>query len=46
MIAEFINSNIFIIKNKQIFTPSLNAGCLNGVLRKNLINMRIVKKCK
>tara|TARA_B100001250_G_C19430000_1_gene627055 strand:+ start:11 stop:694 length:684 start_codon:yes stop_codon:yes gene_type:complete len=41
-VAEFINSNIFIIKNDQIFTPSLNSGCLNGVLRKNLIN--ILKK--
>ena len=42
MVAEFINSNIFIIKNDEIFTPSLNSGCLNGVLRKNLLN--ILKK--
>ena len=39
MIAEFINSNIFIVKNGQIFTPPISAGCLNGVLRKNLINI-------
>ena len=43
MVAEFINSNIFIIKNDQIFTPTIKSGCLNGVLRKNLIN--ILKKC-
>lgn len=42
MVAEFINSNIFIIKNDQIFTPTIKSGCLNGVLRKNLIN--ILKK--
>ena len=42
MVAEFINSNIFIIKNHQIFTPTIKSGCLNGVLRKNLIN--ILKK--
>ena len=42
MVAEFINSNIFIIKNDEIFTPRLNSGCLNGVLRKNLLN--ILKK--
>ena len=39
MVAEFINSNIFIIKNDQIFTPTIKSGCLNGVLRKNLINL-------
>ena len=37
MVTEFINSNIFIIKNDQIFTPTIKSGCLNGVLRKNLI---------
>ena len=42
MVAEFINSNIFIIKNDQIFTPTIKSGCLNGVLRSNLIN--ILKK--
>ena len=42
MVAEFINSNIFIIKNHQIFTPTIKSGCLNGVLRSNLIN--ILKK--
>jgi len=42
MVTEFINSNIFIIKNDQIFTPTIKSGCLNGVLRKNLIN--ILKK--
>tara|TARA_Y100001968_G_C19316088_1_gene696764 strand:+ start:799 stop:1101 length:303 start_codon:yes stop_codon:yes gene_type:complete len=39
MVAEFINSNIFIIKNDQILTPTLGSGCLNGVLRKNLLNI-------
>jgi branched-chain amino acid aminotransferase len=39
MVAEFINSNIFILKNGQIFTPPISSGCLNGVLRKNLINI-------
>ena len=42
VVVEFINSNIFIIKNDEIFTPDLSSGCLNGVLRKNLIN--ILKK--
>ena len=42
MITEFINSNIFIVKNGQIFTPPISTGCLNGVMRKNLIN--ILKK--
>lgn len=38
-IVEAINSNIFLIKNGKIFTPSLAEGCLNGIIRKKLIEV-------
>ena len=39
LVAEFINSNLFLVKDGKIFTPSLKSGCLNGVVRKNLIKI-------
>ncbi len=38
-VTEFINSNLFLIKDGKIFTPSLKSGCLNGVIRKNIIKI-------
>lgn len=39
MVVEFINSNIFTVNQDKIYTPKLSSGCLNGVMRKNLINI-------
>ena len=39
LVSEFINSNLFIIKEEKIYTPSLKSGCLNGVLRRNLFKI-------
>jgi branched-chain amino acid aminotransferase len=39
MVVEFINSNIFAVNQGKIYTPKLSSGCLNGVMRKNLINI-------
>ena len=36
-IVEAINGNIFLVKGTQIKTPPLSDGCLNGILRKQLI---------
>ncbi|MEM1135014.1 MAG: aminotransferase class IV, partial [Bacteroidota bacterium] len=36
-ISECIASNIFWVKNDQVFTPSLKTGCVAGIARKNLI---------
>ena len=41
MVCEFINANIFLIKDGCIITPDLKSGCLNGIMRKNII--RILK---
>ena len=41
-IAECNYSNIFWVKNNEVFTPSIKTGCVAGVFRKNIIN--ILKK--
>ena len=43
-IVEGISANIFIVKEKNIYTPSLKSGCLNGIMRKKIID--IAKKEK
>ncbi len=37
-ITEGISANIFIIKEKNIYTPSLKSGCLNGIMRNKIIS--------
>ena len=34
MVCEFINANLFLIKDGCAITPDLKSGCLNGVMRK------------
>lgn len=41
-IIEASNGNLFLIKDNRIKTPPITEGCLNGVLRKQLIE--IIKK--
>lgn len=36
-IAESTHSNIFIVSGKNIYTPPLNEGCIDGVMRKYLL---------
>ena len=36
-VAEFLNGNLFIISENKIKTPSLDSGCLKGVMRKKII---------
>lgn len=41
-VVEALNGNIFLVKGKEIKTPPLIDGALNGIIRKQLIN--ILKK--
>ncbi|SDL34128.1 aminotransferase class IV [Kriegella aquimaris] len=41
-VAEALNGNIFLVKNGVIKTPPLKDGCLNGIIRKKV--MEIVTK--
>lgn len=41
-VIEAINGNLFIVKGDKIFTPPLSDGCINGVFRKQLID--VIKK--
>lgn len=33
MIAEATSSNVFIVKNSQLFTPALSQACVEGIMR-------------
>lgn len=37
-VVEMINANIFLIKDGSITTPSLSEGCINGIIRKNILS--------
>jgi branched-chain amino acid aminotransferase len=37
--VEGITSNLFIVKNKKLLTPSLATGCLNGITRNTVIKI-------
>lgn len=45
-ITECATSNIFFIKDNVIFTPSLECGLYNGVVRQYILKSYDVKKCK
>jgi branched-subunit amino acid aminotransferase/4-amino-4-deoxychorismate lyase len=38
-IIETISSNIFAVKNGVLYTPPVSDGCVNGVMRKKIIEM-------
>lgn len=38
-VVEFLNSNLFLVINNQIITPPVSDGCLNGILRKQILKL-------
>jgi aminodeoxychorismate lyase len=38
-ITEVSAGNLFFVKNEKVFTPSLQSGCLAGVMRGNIIKL-------
>ncbi|MCB0402305.1 MAG: aminotransferase class IV [Flavobacteriales bacterium] len=38
-IAEAVSSNIFLYKNKNLYTPALDEGCMDGVMRKQIFRV-------
>jgi branched-chain amino acid aminotransferase len=38
-ICETISSNIFIVKNGALYTPALTEGCIDGVMRKQILQI-------
>lgn len=41
-LVEAMNANVFLIKGNEVITPPLEDGCLNGIIRKQVL--RIVEK--
>ena len=37
-IVEAINGNLFVLLNNKLITPPLSEGCLNGIVRKQILN--------
>ncbi len=38
-LVESTSSNLFLVKDQQIFTPALTEGCINGVMRKHILQL-------
>lgn len=38
-VCETISSNVFIVKNGALYTPALSEGCVDGVMRKQIVNL-------
>lgn len=38
-LCESISSNVFVVYNKQIYTPALSEGCIAGVMRSVVMNI-------
>jgi len=38
-LVEALNANIFLVKGNEILTPSLDTGCINGIIRKKLMEL-------
>ncbi|GAB3531743.1 aminotransferase class IV [Pontibacter brevis] len=36
-VSEFTSANLFWVKDNALFTPALETGCINGVLRRNIL---------
>jgi branched-chain amino acid aminotransferase len=39
LVVEAINGNIFLVKGNVIKTPSINTGCVKGIMRKKIIEL-------
>lgn len=38
-VVEFLQGNIFMLKENQLITPLISEGCLNGVMRKQILQL-------
>jgi branched-subunit amino acid aminotransferase/4-amino-4-deoxychorismate lyase len=45
-IIESSNSNLFVVSNGVLYTPSLEEGCLAGTMRMQVINLALQNKIK
>jgi len=37
IVAELISSNLFWIRDNVLYTPAMDTGCVNGILRRNIL---------
>jgi branched-chain amino acid aminotransferase len=39
-VAEFLNGNLFLVKDHKLITPPISEGCLNGIIRKKILEIK------
>lgn len=42
-VVEFLNANLFCIEGKTLRTPPLTEGCLNGIMRREVIDLTLAQ---
>ncbi|MCC9135419.1 aminotransferase class IV [Pontibacter silvestris] len=45
-VSELVSSNIFWVKNDRFYTPALDTGCVNGIMRRNILRFCASEKIK
>ncbi len=43
-VIEALNANLFMLRGRQLITPPLSEGCLNGVMRKQILTLARVEE--
>lgn len=39
-VVEFLNGNLFLVKDQKLITPPISEGCLNGIIRKKILEIK------
>jgi branched-chain amino acid aminotransferase len=39
-VVEFLNGNLFLVKDQKLITPLISEGCLNGIIRKKILEIK------
>ncbi|MFT7352104.1 MAG: branched-chain amino acid aminotransferase [Flavobacterium sp.] len=39
-VIEFLNGNLFLVKDQKLITPPISEGCLNGIIRKKILEIK------
>jgi branched-chain amino acid aminotransferase len=39
-VVEFLNGNLFLVKDQKLITPPITEGCLNGIIRKKILEIK------
>ena len=43
-LVEAVSSNVFFVKNNKLLTPAVEAGCVDGTMRRNIMELAVKNK--